>query len=328
MRTTLIAATLVAFTLAASCPGLAAEGKKDSFAGKTIVWVDSYDAGYPWSDGIERGIRQVLAGTGINLDVVRLKAKEMGAPAEQEAVAREAYDLIRTSTPDVVIASDDNAQKYLVVPYLKDANVPVVFCGVNWDASMYGYPAENITGMIEVEGVDGMLGLFRRDAKGSRIGYISGDTASDRKITATLNSEFFDKKLKIYFVKNFNEFKDAYLKAQDETDMLFLRNNAGIEGWDDGQAKDFLAANTRIPTGSPLDFMAEFVVYTIGKIPEEQGEWAAKAALGILGGKKPGDIPVARNERAVLTVNLRMAKAAGIVLPVSILKTATVIGRE
>jgi hypothetical protein len=107
-----------------------------------------------------------------------------------------------------------------------------------------------------------------------------------------------------------------------------LRNNAGIKGWDDERAKAFLAANTRIPTGSPLDFMAEFVVYTIGKVPEEQGEWAARTALRILGGETPGDIPLAKNERAVLTVNLRMAKAAGIVLPVSVLKTATVIGRE
>ncbi len=328
MRLKVIASSIMAFVLAwCSCPSLAADGK-DAFAGKTIVWVDSYDAGYPWSDGIERGILQVLEGTGIKLAAVRLKGKEMGSPAEQEAAARNAYDLIQSLSPDVVIASDDNAQKYLVVPFLKGGSLPVVFCGVNWDASMYGYPAENITGMIEVEGVAGMLRLFRRDAKGPRIGYISGDTASDRKITATFNKEFFGGKMKVYFVDDFDAFKDTFMRAQDETDMLFLRNNAGIKGWDDERAKAFLAANTRIPTGSPLDFMAEFVVYTIGKVPEEQGEWAARTALRILGGETPGDIPLAKNERAVLTVNLRMAKAAGIVLPVSVLKTATVIGRE
>ena len=37
--------------------------------------------------------------------------------------------------PDVVIAADDNASKYLIEPYFKDAALPFVFCGVNWDAS-------------------------------------------------------------------------------------------------------------------------------------------------------------------------------------------------
>jgi hypothetical protein len=30
-------------------------------------------------------------------------------------------------------------------------DLPVVFVGVNWDASPYGYPTANVTGSVEVE---------------------------------------------------------------------------------------------------------------------------------------------------------------------------------
>jgi ABC-type uncharacterized transport system substrate-binding protein len=43
---------------------------------------------------------------------------------------------------------------------------------------------------------------------------------------------------------------------------------------------------------------------------------------------KPSSIPVVTNRRSKLTVNVKMANAAGIVVPVSILKNATVIGQH
>ncbi len=297
------------------------------FAGKTILWVDSYEPGYAWSAGLERGIRGVLAGSGVRLEIIRLDVNRAGSdPSRKEAGAR-AYARLLEIAPDVVIASDDAAQEDLVVPYLRDGALPVVFCGVNWDASMYGYPAPNVTGMVEVEAVDDMVRLMRRDARGPRIGYISGKTSTDYKISSILNKRFFGGAMKTYFAEDFEEYKRLFSLAQRENDMLFLRNFAGIEGWDHDKARDFLALKTRLPTASPLDFMADFVVYSIGKVPEEQGEWAARAALRILGGESPAGIPMAVNELAKLTVNLDMAKAAGIDIPLSLRKAAEVLGQ-
>jgi ABC-type uncharacterized transport system substrate-binding protein len=50
--------------------------------------------------------------------------------------------------------------------------------------------------------------------------------------------------------------------------------------------------------------------------------------LRILGGARPADLPVTRNRLAHLVINLKMAKPAGIVLPVSLLQTAEIIGKE
>ena len=113
------------------------------------LYVGSYHAGYHWNDRIEQGLERSLKGVcevhRFYMDTKRNK----GAPFA-EGKAEEAKALIDKLRPDVVIACDDNASKYLVVPHLKGSAVPVVFCGVNWTVEPYGYPFPNVTGMIEV----------------------------------------------------------------------------------------------------------------------------------------------------------------------------------
>jgi hypothetical protein len=193
---------------------------------------------------------------------------------------------------------------------------------------MYGYPFENITGMVEVELVEELMAYLRRYARGDRVGYLAGDVETDRKIIDSYNRLFFGGRMKSYLVKTFDEFQRAFLRAQDEVDMLFIYNYAGITGWDAERADAFLAAETRIPTGSLAVFMSPYTVFTLAKLPEEQGNYAAQAALQILAGRKPSELEVVTNRESQLIVNLKMAKSSGITLPVSILKDARVIGQE
>lgn len=297
-------------------------------AASRILWVDSYHAGYEWSDAIEHGIRSVLKKTDTEFAIHRMNTKNCPTEACGQSAAARALGVVEAWRPDVLIASDDNAQKYLVVPHLRDTALPIVFCGVNWDASEYGYPTKHITGMIEVELVKETVAHLRRFARGDRIGYLSGDTASARKNIAWLNRHYFDNQMIAYRVTQFEEFKRRFLQIQGEVDMMILHNNAAIAGWDALAAKRFIAENLRIPIASPNEWMAPFVIFTLGKIPEEQGRYAAETALNILAGVQPADIPVATNQQANLTVNLEMANALGIVLPLSVLKVATVTGRN
>lgn len=303
-------------------------GQPDPFHGKRILWVDSYHPGYEWSDGIGHGIGEILNARGIDWRSSHMNAKNCADAACMQAAARHALQEIHHFKPHVVIASDDIAQQYLVVPFLRGTDSPVVFCGVNWDAGVYGYPAKNVTGMIEVDLIEETVEHLQRYADGERIGYISGDTVSDRKIIEWLNRKFFHGRMAEVRVTDFNMFREKFLELQQTVDMLFIRNYAGIDGWDAVLAEAFLAKHTRIPTASNNDFMAPYVVFTLGKVAEEQGRFAAEAALQIIGGCPPLDIPIAENKQARLTVNLKMADSAGIVLPVSILKIADVIGRE
>ena len=296
--------------------------------GKKVLWVDSYHQGYPWSDGIELGIRKVLKNTGVDLHVHRMDTKKNNFVEFCNQAGILAKQKLDSLQPDLVIATDDNAQKFFIVPYLKGTDLPVVFSGVNWDADDYGYPAKNITGMVEIDLVDELLSLMQQDAKGSRVGFLSTDVISARKTAEEINDRFFDNKMRVYMVKTFSEFKQQFLKALEEVDMLILYNYIGIQDWDSIGAESFLARNTRIPTGTMLDFLKQFAIYTNSKSPEEQGEYAAQTALRVLAGADPAKIAITTNKRSKLTVNLKMAKAANIIIPLPILKTAEIIGRD
>lgn len=304
--------------------------KRSPFAGKKILWVDSYHAGtYEWTAGIERGIRKALMNSGVQFRILRMNTKWNLTEKQKREAGFKAKQAIDAWRPDVVIASDDNAAKYLVVPFLKDTSLPVVFCGVNWDATPYGFPCRNVTGMIEVEPVETLVAHMRRFAAGDRLGYLSADTDSERKVVDVYNTRFFHGRMKSYLAKDFEQFKKLFLQAQNEVDMLYIANHSDMPGWDSGQAEAFLVEHVQVPTGSRLAFMERFVLFTVAKVPEEQGEYAGATALKILAGTPPDSIPVVANESASLTLNLKMAKATDIVLPVPILQVASrIIGQE
>ena len=65
--------------------------------------------------------------------IFRMDTKRNTDEEFKKTAALKAKAEIEASKPDVVIAADDNASKYLIQPYFKDASLPFVFCGVNWD---------------------------------------------------------------------------------------------------------------------------------------------------------------------------------------------------
>lgn len=299
-----------------------------TYAGKKIVYVSSYHVGYPWADGITAGVRTVLDDTGVELKIINLDTKQH--PEEEFGIAagKKAKAEIDAFKPDLVIASDDNAQKYLVEPYLKGTKTPVVFNGINWDAALYGYSPSQITGMIEVELPDQLFDLLKGYAKGSRLGYITVDTETERKVVDIYNQRFFSNQMKVYWVKSQAEFKNAFLAAQKETDIMFFGNNAGIsDPWDDAAMRQFIQENTMIPTGSLYDFLAPYVLLTLAKSAEEQGEWSAKTALRILSGTPVSEISTSENKKGQLIANLILADKMKIVFAPSLLKTAVILDK-
>jgi ABC-type uncharacterized transport system substrate-binding protein len=319
-------AFLAACAMLFSSAGSLAQGP---FQGKKILYVDSYHEGYAWNDGELRGLRKALDGSGVELVVRHMDTKRYGDDAFKKAAGERLWAEMQTIKPDLVVASDDNAQQFFVVPFLKSTSTPVVFCGVNQDASPYGYPAANITGMVEVEAIKALVDDLKRLGGGERLAFVCDDSVTQRKVAAYYNRRYFNGRLQTYFARTMDELKRLFLEAQDKADLILLENFAAINDFDPGEAERFLLENLKRPTGSTLDFMDRFVVLALGKVPEEQGEWAGRTALAILGGASPADIPLAENEQARLAVNLRMAEAAGIVIPVGILRAASkVIGED
>ena len=298
--------------------------------GRRVLHVDSYHDGYEWSDDIRQGIRSVFDGTGTEWKSVFMDSKRHGGEAEKQAAAVAVRAEIARWKPDLVIASDDNASKYVVAPSLKDGKIPVVFCGVNWDGAKYGYPYRNATGIVEVEFGQELVSQLRRYAKGERFGFLAADNESDRADGTNYLERFAPggaHGARWAYVRTFAEFQSKFLELQDQVDYLYILNNAGIAGWDAEKAEEFMVHNTKVPTGSHNGWMARYTLITLGKYGQEQGQWAASTALKILDGTPPAAIPIAKNVRVRLIVNLGIAGKLGVVFKSAILKTAEIYGR-
>lgn len=324
---------IVAFALAACAPAASTTDQVSpqennselDYAGKKILWVDSYHQGYSWTDNMESGMHEVLDGTGVEFKIIHMDTKNNPGEDFAKTAALQAKAEIETFHPDVVIASEDNVQKALIVPYYVGNDLPIVFNGINWDATAYGYPASNVTGMLEVELQDQLTDILKQYAKGERVGYVTIDTETERKGVDIINKTFFNGEMMVYWATNQNEFKEAFLTAQQEVDIVFLGNNAGTDTWDNDEMEQFFLKNTTVPTGSVRDWMAPYVLVTLAKSGKEQGEWAAQTALTILDGTQVSDIPVTQNKKGELIVNLVLADKLGVIFSPSILKNATML---
>jgi ABC-type uncharacterized transport system substrate-binding protein len=180
--------------------------------------------------------------------------------------------------------------------------------------------------MVEVELTNQLVELLKGYAKGERVGYITVDTETERKVADTYNQRFFNGQMQTYWVKTQEEFKTAFETAQQEVDILIVGNNAGSDAWDEAGMKQFILSNTTIPTGSINDWMAPYAMLTLAKSSQEQGEWSAQTALSILDGKSPSDFPVTENKKGQLIVNLDLADKLGVIFAPSLLKNAVILG--
>jgi ABC-type uncharacterized transport system substrate-binding protein len=314
MRSMLAVALLLSATAATA----------QQLTGKTVLFINSYHAGYPWSDGEEAGASKALAPTGATLKFYRMDSKRHPEDAFMADQSRKLLTLIQTEKPDIVIAADDNATR-VMVEHFKDVSLPWVFCGVNWDASPYGLPFKNATGMLEVSLTKSVIERLKEQAKGSRTGFLTADTETERS-----EGRAYRQMLKLSFqreayVKSFAEWKEAFLQMQEQTDVVFIGNYAGINDWNETEARAFVQEHTKIPSGSEYDFMMPYVMLGMTKVAEEQGRWAAETAATILEGRAPSTIPIVANKEEKLYVNVGLASKAGIRFSPELLKRAVLI---
>jgi len=301
--------------------GLADLALAKSYAGKKVLFIDSYHEGYAWSDGIEKGIKKGLEGTGVELKVVRMDTKRNTSEEFLKQAGEKAKAAVEAFKPDVVIAADDNSAKAVIVPFYKNGNLPFVFCGLNWDAGRYGFPCKNVTGMVEVAPVKELIEHLKPFAKGEKLGYIGADVETNHK-----ELEAYKTILGLQFEPSFSkdpaDFKKKFLELQGKVDMILIDSDGGLYKDAAADLEAFFVSNTRVPTGTCYDFMAPFALLAFSKVAEEQGMWSAGAALKILDGTAPTAIPVVSNKEGNLIINTKIAKSLGVQIPFEMLQSA------
>ncbi len=286
-----------------------------------ILFIDSYHQGYEWSDGIVKGVQSVVTPAGVDLKIVRMDTKRNPSEDFAKEAGLKVKAAIEEYKPDVVIAADDNSSKYVIVPYYKNAKLPFVFCGINWDASVYGFPIDNVTGMVEVAMITQVVNYMKTYAKGDRMAIITAESETEHKENDNYK-KMFHLDFKEYYVKSMKEFKEQFPKMQKESDFYLFGSIAGINDWKEDEMKAYIQKNTRIPSGTTYDYLMKYALIGVTKVPEEQGEWAAQTALKILSGTSPKDIPIVSNQKGNLYVNTTIAKKLNVTFSKAILASA------
>jgi len=308
---------LILLLLGATIGSTADHSHADRF--KVLV-VMSYGPDYKFVQRIRQGIDSILSDT-CRIKYFYMNTKNNFADGPQKAKA--AYALYRKFRPDGVIAADDNAQSMFVVPYLKDkVKTPVMFCGVNEAPEKYGYPAGNVSGILERITITQSLAFAKQLIPSIRtFGYMTYDSPTGRSILKYFRQEEHTFPMKLTAVrlpKTLTETKAMAKELNSLCDVLFVPTMTGTKD-DNGTPlsdKQVVPVITDI-FAKPIVGDHKFIIQHgmlcgMAQHMEEQGFTAAKMLLKAMQGTPVSEIPITRNRLSRAIINVTAMKAFGI----------------
>ena len=286
-----------------------------------VLVVFSYETDYLWDVEIREGLEKALDSSA-ELTFFYMNTKvALNKGAEKAA---EAYALYQRLQPDGVIAVDDNAQTLFVVPYLKNKTAtPVVFCGVNADPESYGYPAENVTGILERYHFEETLSLNRQLAgKTETFAVMVNKSPLAKLIVSRLGKEKDQLSAKLVAVlqpETLAQAVDMAREYREKVDLLVLLTLKGVVDARGEPVSDKKAISSVVDAfNKPTAATASFVIKNgalsgVLASGQEQGIQAGLFLSKLLNGMSIADLPVTRNYRGKRMINVTTLKKLGII---------------
>ena len=290
--------------------------------------IASYAPGYPWQDGIDRGIRQQLHNQ-CRIKTFYMNSKKIINDVKLTEVGLLAKNFIDENHPDVVIVSDDNAVKYVLEPYFKNQTLPFVFCAVNNTAKSYGLPYKNTTGMIETAPTKLLLRqVLSMGFANHHIAYLTtfGNSA-DHNVDAFRNaSNQLKLKHSVYQEHNQEAWRTRYRQLQEdsEVNIIILGNYVAFPSWDEKKNLQWVNKYNRKLTLASQPWMMPYAAFGMTKSPDEQGIWAASTALEILQGTPIDLLEIIPNQQIQTWINKRLMHPVEHLIPSPLLRQAAV----
>ena len=285
-----------------------------------VLLIFSYHAEFIWHAEEARGAEEVLQREGVSYEKFYLDTKRNTSDEWKDQIATTAKEKIEEYAPSLVIVFDDNACALVAEDYAGES-LPFVFCGVNADPAEYGFPAINVTGVLERPDFKGALELLRllvpnvekvaliTDASPSAEGF--ADSLADLSLPVEITE--------IYLTNDFGDWQVKILEVQSEVDAigLFTYHTIRRQGEEESMLPDevlqWTLENSRLPEFATLDFTVEGgALCGVALSAYEQGKTAAEIAIRILAGEEPSDIPFAIPQATRAMISAARAAELGI----------------
>lgn len=302
-------------------------------ARQKMLLIFSYHPEYSWVIEEARGVDDVLKDKGITIEKYYLDTKRNTTTEWKEEVAEDAVKKIEEFKPDLVMVFDDNACELVAKKYI-NKTLPFVFASMNGEPGDYGFPAKNITGVIERGHVNESIELLKRLVPNlTKAAIITDSSPSSQAFVRRVRKTSLP--IEIYgFYSNddFDTWKAKVKELQSKVDAigLFLyhtiKEKGGKVSLSSEAVLEWTLQNSQIPEFAFADFtVRDGALCGVVMSGYVQGKIAAKMALTILAGASPANIPIQCPPEGIPMINKRRAEELNIRIPEDVLKEVEIV---
>ena len=327
-------ASAMAVDDAAHAPGLS------QTAHKKVLVINSYHPEYAWNQALNRGMNLVLSyKPEIEIQHFYMDTKRKTSDAWKQQAAEEAFDIIRSWKPDVIIATDDNAQDLVGRHLSGPGNPPWVFCGVNNDPADYGFPSENTTGVLEVLHFAESMRYFKKiQPEAKKVLFLSDDSITSRGVIRTAKQQLADAPADLEIVDwkmaaTFEQWKQIIRDYHNTVDAFAVYtyhtikgNDLAADSVDPKEVMRWTVDNSSVPVVGFLIFAADDGAFCgVLESAVDQGQIAAEMALKILNGTSPSGIEIVPFNKGMSVLNMKIARKLNIEIPAPVLRETNLV---
>lgn len=304
-----------------------------------VFILHSYEPDYIWTEGVNAGLERVTEEwSGVHLNTHYMFAKRFDDTDALRRAAVQAKNAIDRWQPDVVIATDNVAQKEVMIDYVNHPEISIVFAGINGSIADYGYDtARNVTGILEDRSLlparDAILSLKplgppRAPWDGSRpirVRYLLDNSTSVQGDKPMIDA--FDWGPLDYVgsqsLRFYPEWQAEVQRSAEIADVIIVTNYRQLHRSDSDRS--FVPAtevmkwseeNAGIPIVG-LNFFGteDGATFSVGTSPIEQGEVAAQLARKLTEGVAASSLDVQPNEYFLISMSESRLLRHGLQLP-------------
>lgn len=294
------------FFLLALCPLNAAAAQPGSQRDPTwrhVLYLNSYQNGYSWSDTILQGARDRFASApySVDLQVEYLDAKKFPLEELQGVYTELFRKKFANQKFHAIMVSDNNAYDYILAEGEKlFPGVPVIFSGINDFKAEEILGKQNITGVLENVPARETLAAARRMHPFRSTVHVVGDTSvTSRAITAQIRegAAFFSDAMRFSYheITSFDDLNSLLAQVDDQCILYYIPFYIAEGGHSHSveNVLEYIYKNTSAPIyTSWLFFLGHGALGGRLLDGHEQGRAAADMVVRIFDGEQMENIPI------------------------------------